>query len=310
MLIDSDSLKDIRVTDHSVIAKAKRDEGVLLKDELVVMVEGVGNFIDTVLREFPKPKHSGSSSRRSDGWDDFHTFSTWDECINTFKNNAKSLVKYEPTEVELNDPNEQGEDLEYDVTGDFIDMGRHMEGIPEVFGSLHNGNPRSRRVRIYIDNSNSASLDASKIAHRSERVIRLVDALEGANVRCELVSIETATSAHVECVVKRYDESLVLEDVAVATHPDFLRRLIFRIDEWSDTWFDGYGDTSWLRDRVSTMKSKLNDELTVFVHSNMEYAIDDSFSKLEAKLVEEMSEVVPAISLIEVSDRGVETVAL
>ena len=37
MLIDSDSLKDIRVTDHSVIAKAKRDEGVLLKDELNVV---------------------------------------------------------------------------------------------------------------------------------------------------------------------------------------------------------------------------------------------------------------------------------
>ena len=307
MLIESDAMTDVKVGKGYVMGIAKGDDGLLWEKELVFMAEGVSTFIRTVLKEFPTPKREGASSDYDYG---FHTFSSWEECVDVYLNNPQSLVDYIPTELHPTDPNEQGRELEYDVTGDFIDMGRHMEGIPESFGRLTQGNPRSRRVRIYVDTSNPGSLSSSSIVERSRRIVRLIDALEGTGVRCELAIIRSGQTSHIECIVKRYDESLVLEDVAVATHPDFQRRIMFRVSEWSDTWYSGYGAPTHLRGYLDSLKSKMNDELTIFVHNGMSRNIDGAFDQLEQKIVEEISEAVPAISLMEVNDRGVETVAL
>lgn len=306
MIIDTKQLNDVRVTNNSVIGEAAKDTRLLKEGELVVMVEGVRAFINLVQKEFPHARQAEESTDLG-GHGDFHTFKTWEDTIDIFLNKPGQLVKYDPTEMKPTDFMEQGLDLEHDVTGDFIDMGRHMEGIPESFGSLHNGQTRNRRVRIYVDNGNRAGMSERVIAHRSERVIRLIDALEQANVRCELAVIESSGCSHSECIVKRFNESLNLEDVAIATHPEFLRRICFRVTEWSKQYESGYGSSLWLENRVDAFKSNLNDELTIFVHTNIDHNVDGVFDQLEEKIVKELSEVIPTVGLMQVSVEGVKT---
>lgn len=298
MIIDTKDLKDVDVTKNSVVGRAVRTTHILERDQTVFMVEGVRAYVDKVAKDYPYPMNEGYSNFGG----------RFGECVDTFLNHADTLVHYDPTEIKPVDFMEQGLDLEYDVTGDFIDMGLHMEGVPESFGSLHNGNPRARRVRIYIDNGNAGGLSDGGVIRRSSRMIRLLDALEQANVRCELVTVESDARAHSECIVKRFSESLNLEDVAVATHPDFSRCLHFRIEEWSKT-FDGYGSSLHLHEHVNSFASKFNDELTVFIYSNI-YDPDQAFGRLEEELVKELSEPVPSTSLMKVYDHAVEKVGL
>lgn len=280
-----------------MLSEATETEGLLVEGELILKVSGVKQFIKTVTEEFPIARGAEDSDRT--GVKGFNSFSTWDECIDVFLNKPQSLVKYSPARIPSR-ASELGSELSYDVEGDFIDIGRYVEGVPEVFGSLRGGVGRNRRVRILVDIGNSAGLSEGSIRYRGERIIRLIDALESMGVRCELVVIDSGKTAHIECVVKEYESPLILEDLAVATHPEFSRRLCFRVAEYSKTYDEGYGDSDHLKDRACGFASKYTEELTIFIHSNLTTGVDNSFNKLERALVSELANPIPSLSMVQV----------
>lgn len=126
--------------------------------------------------------------------------------------------------------------------------------------------------------------------------------LENANIRTELIAAYSSENSHTEITVKQFNESLVIEDVAVVTHSDFPRRVMFRISEHSDTFSWVYGSSTTLNNGVEGFKSTFNDELTVYIEGNIEGEdIDKKFDKLEKELEEELSEDIPSKSLIRVT---------
>lgn len=305
MILDTNLLTDVTVTDQYVVGKSKDNSSLLKQGERVMLFQGVRTALDYINENLDKPRESGSSDGRGGGHAG-NSFKNYKEAMDTFINNPESVVKYDPTEMRPVEFEEQGNDLEYDVTGDFIDIGRVLEGVPEQFGSLHNGNPRNRRVRIVVALAQTHYMTPKEINHRSERVIRLVDALENANVRTEVLAIDSNTCSHTEIVVKKFEEALTIEDVAVATHVDFFRRMCFRASEWSDTWTYGYGRADILKQNINQLKSQLNDEITIFVDGDLrQYNINNYFDELEKKIETELSEPVPVINLISmINDEG------
>lgn len=299
MIIDSNIITDAIVTDSYVVGKAAKKTRLLEKGERISIFNGVNTALDYV-QEFLPDIGRGSSSNES-GNSKFQTFNSFRQAMNAFRHNPTSLVKYDPGEMNPVDFHEQGNHVEYDVTGDFIDIGRVMEGVPENFGQLHNGNPRNRRVRLIVNIGHLHYVHVNDILHRSERIIRLVDMLENANIRTELIGVYSSDNSHTEITIKNFDESLIIEDVAVVTHPDFPRRIMFRISEHSDTHSYGYGSSTTLNNGVEGFQSQFNDELTVYIEGNIEGEdIDKKFNKLEKDLEEELSEPVPSKSLIRV----------
>ncbi len=303
MILDNNILKDSIVTDSYVVGRANQRTGLLRENERIMMFNGVRTALDYVAENLDTPKHHGSSEGQSDGHAG-NAFSSFGEAMDTFIHKPESIVKYDPTAIYPVEFEEQGNDLEFDVTGDFIDIGRVLEGVPENMGSLHNGNPRSRRVRLVVSLSQGASMRPKEIDHRSERIIRLVDALENANVRTEIIAIDSTTNHHMEVLVKRFDEAMTIEDVAVATHSEFFRRVCFRAAEWSDTWDYHYGSSMVLGQNLDVIKSQLNDEITIYIDGNLRNGIDPDFNELEKKLEAELSEMVPQLSLISITDGG------
>lgn len=275
--------------------------------QIVTLFDGLDAALDFVTEKMPEPKYGDSSL--ATGRDGFNAFANYDEALSTFRNSPEKVVKFDPSELRIKDDIEAGSSVEYDVVGDFIDMGRYMEGIPEAVGTMHNGNARNRRVNITINLNQWAGIDHSVITHRGERILRLIDALEGGGVRCQLTAIESSQCNHTEVVIKKHDEPLTTPDLAVVSHPEFLRRVIFRIIEHSKTFSYNYGYAREFGRAVQAehIQSDNNDEMNLFIDGNLEYTdeVDRRFDEVEKLLVWEMSKPVPEVNAVKVGQDGV-----
>lgn len=300
--------KDILVADFTtrvLLGKSTRETGLLETNELTIVAHGVRALTNYTLQHMPRAQKGCSSSKEPE--DGFNTFRTYEEAIDVFMNNPQSIVKFNATELRPTDVNEAGPQTNWDVTGDFIDVGRYLEGAPESMGSMFNGVARTRRIRLLVDAGNSWDIHFDDINHRSERIIRLSDALERANVRSEISTVFSGQAAHIELIIKQFNETMSVEDIAIALHSEYFRRVFFRIMEYSDTWSSGYGSSTWMHHHINELSSQINDEITVYIMSNMRRSsIDTTFDRLEEYIETELSQSVPQNNLFIAGERGVE----
>ena len=310
--------QDIKVNNSG----AKFTVGELTKDNnkltylregaLICNFDGVDTMLDYIKKEMPTAQRGKSSENERDDDDgDFNAFRSYKEAMNTFKNQPEKVVKFDPAELRIKDDSESGSIVDYDVVGDYIDMGRFMEGIPEAWGSMRNGNARNRRVNILVNLNQMWNVRHADITHRGERILRLVDALEAGGVRTQIVGIESNECGHTEVILKRHEDPLTISDLAVVSHPEFLRRIIFRVNEHSKTWDYGYGSAVKFSDALShrpeLIDSDMNDEMNILVDSNMrgKSSIDETFDQLEKLLIWEMSKPVPEVDAVKVDENGI-----
>jgi hypothetical protein len=308
-MVKPDQIKVERSSDMYMVGELIEQHPYLtyLRPGVIVgLFEGVDTLLDYVGQYMKTAKQRKSSIRTGD--DDFNAFRTYKEAFDILRNKPQEVTKFDPAEIRVRDISESGLEIDYDVVGDYIDMGRHMEGLPESWGSMRNGNARNRRVNIMVNLSNGGSMGEKEINHRSERILRLVDALEMGGVRTEVVAIESTECSHLEIKIKRHDETLNISDMAVVTHSEFLRRISFRITEYSKTFSDGYGSSIVFSDAVSpeTIEQGSNSEMDIFIDSNIRgYALDNLFDGLERLIAWEMGKPIPEVSSIKVDKSGV-----
>lgn len=306
--------QDIRVTTKGQGVVLGEHEGLnerlryIKPGALVLRADGLDNLFEFMAEHMPTPKQSGSSSTPGGKWGGFYFFPTYEEAWGVFRNKPESVVKFDPSELRVTDESEAGRTVDYDVVGDYIDMGRYLEGVPESWGSMRNGNARNRRANLYIDLSYSGSTDNKRIIHRGERILRLVDALEAGGVRVQLTGVESTQCGHVEVVLKQHSEPLTITDLAVVSHSDFLRRIMFRVVEYSKTWQGGYGNSTLLENSIDgfpeLIRPENNDEISIFIAGNLT-SVDDYFDKLERLLEWELSKPVPEVDAIRVTGWGI-----
>jgi hypothetical protein len=268
----------------------------LQERELVGSFNGVRSFLNYLKENIPKPPAHYSSSEDG-GRSDFQVFKTYQEALDTYLNNPSSLVRFDEIEEVLQSFDEIGKDVEYAITGDFIDIARYMEGIPEVFGSLHNGNVRRYRANITINISWVYSVIPQTVNKRLQKILSLVDWLEINNIRCSITAVSSHQCSHVEINVKDYDETLDLRELATVSHSDFLRRMIFRFSEASDTIDGGYGgayDFHYFLSGESSKRDDVFEEFNVFVDSynSKSENYDEEFEILRKQIMSDIEEGV------------------
>lgn len=309
-MIDEDKLTVVDKGNNYTIneLKAQHNQFTYLRSQaLVCKFDGVDNALDFISENLKQPKREGSSADIGSGG--FHTFETYEEALEIFRHKPESVVKYDPSELRIKDESESGSRVDYDVVGDYIDMGRYMEGVPESWGSMHSGHARNRRVNIIINLNQVHYIGEEDINHRSERILRLVDALEGGGVRTMMTCIDSNDCGHTEIILKRHEEPLTIADLAVVTHSEFKRRLIFRINEYSKTWSYGYGKAFVFGEAVrpENIRSDNNEEMTIYIDGSMSDRedIDERFDQLERLLIWEMSKPVPEVDAIKADRYGI-----
>jgi hypothetical protein len=175
--------------------------------------------------------------------------------------------------------------VSYDVTGDFLDIDRYLEGVPEVFGNAVMGNPKSVFCTINILSSYVYYTKPEYQLAKQKRVLRLVDWLETQGIRCQIICSDDSAVAYTSVVVKEFADPFDLNQLAVVQHPDWLRRILFLVYEQSKTWQSGYGSSMPYDRRMKDYRAKPEDGLYVYVGGYIPYdtisELDAAFDKIE-----------------------------
>jgi hypothetical protein len=128
---------------------------------------------------------------------------------------------------------------EFDVTGQVLDVGLLMSGVPECFISLPDEpkEGRGKIIDIVFSSSYSAGINSEKIFWRGAALVALIDVLESRGLSCSVVSDSTVTRGYgnrytLKTIVKGLGDVLDLDRIAFcACHAAFFRRLAFSIEE-------------------------------------------------------------------------------
>ncbi len=235
-----------------VITGVVKDNPPFLKRDQTGCIAFYGPSVRTTLdhiEEHMPAQQYKSSIKVAGSWDsDFYTFNTWEKCMDVFKNHPDQLIPKNLKDDRIEIRETSGKDVFYEITGDYVDVGRFMSGEPEHFGNMSMGNPMGIHADIMINMSIVAYHSAELLNLRQQRVVRLCDWLEAQSIRCKIAVFHINPCGHIEVQVKALGESIDLGALAVATSGDFLRRVFFRIEEHSNTLTSGYGTPCSVKD--------------------------------------------------------------
>lgn len=139
----------------------------------------------------------------------------------------------------------------FDVSGNWVDVGRFLSGEPECFGvEIECGdNCRERVVRVVVNLASSGAIDPEAFFARGAAVVAAIDVLEASGVRCELWACRASQrnrSPHrgrvveIHACLKRAEEPLDIDRVAfVLSHIACYRRLFWSVGEHHEHSADG-----------------------------------------------------------------------
>lgn len=233
--------------DVDFYVRSPRAHGAM-RNALAIRAESVYDFLNYLDEHMPTARQKGSSDRSSSEYGgEFHTFRNYAEARDAFKNRPETLLSYDESNDDLTSLDSVGNEVVYDVTGDYIDVGRFIEGDPEHFGVMVGGNPNNLFATLVLNLSAPWYISKSVLAAKARRIMRLVDWMEGQGIRTEILAIKVSQCAYAEIVVKRFQDVLDMNALAIVSHPDFYRRSIFRVIEYSSTYESGYGTATSIR---------------------------------------------------------------
>lgn len=253
----------------------------------------VGNFLKFIALKMKEPKKSSFNSSVSTKSKDWCAFE-YDKALKVFTNTPWEVVNFKSKELVLENSSESGRDVQFDVTGEFFDVGRYLDNVPEVFGVSFNGKNRGKFANITIAGDYACGVKQNVIEVMQKRIVRLVDWLEFNNIRTKVTVVFSSDNSHLQIALKDYNEPLDITSIAVATHDSFFRRLVFRFIEHSDTISWGYGSSvafsRWLSDSNAKKDSKA-DRNSVDIYIEQKSYIDSvvkSFDEAEVTLAKKI----------------------
>lgn len=191
---------------------------------------------------------SSKSTRNSD----WTKFSDYDASVKALRHHPEVFRDFDTRDVKILDHDNSGNDVEYGVTGDYLDIGAYMTGEPEVFGSLVNGKASNRFVKILVNGGLQHKTTEAQIHKRGRGIATLVDSLEAQNIRVEVTVIYHTETSHLEIVVKKYDEQLNIDEVCSAVSAEMFRRIYFLWSEHSASHLVTYGRERSIVDEIKT----------------------------------------------------------
>jgi len=175
---------------------------------------------------------------------------TWDETKEAFLNGWTESEKIKINADSIDIMGDQASyGIEYDVTGDYIDMGACISGIPECWGNIIEEPKAMKKAKVLVDFCAGSSVTPEQIENRGSAIIAMVDGLRNAGYYLEItismLSIDNTYNG------KDFQLNLIFEtdngysrDVMAfcVAHPGMLRRITFAANEETgytvSVWFD------------------------------------------------------------------------
>lgn len=192
-----------------------------------IVAPNIRSFVDYVSRH--KPKEGSSTYTSNDGW---YGTKSLDQAIDLFRNKRHELLPKGFQQKYIKNINANGIDVEYNVTGDYLDMGRYMSGEPEVFGTNINGDLTGKVVSVYINASVSASYDAEDVMLGAEKLAEVINALYVSGARVSTTFMSAEETQWIEVKLNDFGDPLNPVDLVAVASPSFIRRLCFAVNNY------------------------------------------------------------------------------
>lgn len=244
-----------------------------------IVAPNIRAFVDYVSKH--KPKDGSSVEVGDKEW--FGT-SSLEGAIDLFRNNRSGLLPKGFKQHKINNVYSHGTDAAFDVTGDYLDIGRYMSGEPEVFGTNINGDLTGKVVSVYINASVTAYWSAEEVMQGAERLAEVINALyvSGAKVSTTFMSAEE--TQWVEVKLNDFGDPLDPVDLIAVASPAFIRRLCFAINNYF-----GQMHLGTIVDVLANHKDMLNqgEDLAVYItpdtipNFNRTEAVDKAISDIK-----------------------------
>jgi hypothetical protein len=172
--------------------------------------------------------------------------------------------------------------------GAFPCIPAYAAGIPEdMFIATDDAPPVSQPiVRIAVNMSANASIDAQEIVNRGAALVTLIDRIQLSGRRVELIALKHGYSGDDKFIwsvtVKRPEEPVDMDRIGLAfATPIMLRRFFFRVMEFTVPHrVSGYGYSTHFKDECNDF------HLTIPVISGGEYATPDRANRTVQQLWE------------------------
>jgi hypothetical protein len=161
------------------------------------------------------------------------------------------------------------ETVTYDVTGDFVDMGRFVSGEPEAMGAIVDSAitrnaSRPRIVHMVNNFAASSGVSPESISWRGAGIVAAIHLLERHRIRVRLDLVQAVRAMGTEVyyelriAAKLPEQPMQIDKLAFCTmHPAMLRRLVFSIEETESAevreglgfkTYGGYGAPTTIRE--------------------------------------------------------------
>lgn len=192
----------------------------------------------------PRP-NSPARQSRSVGTRDFNQTETFEECLKVAREgwpegyaNIRSLAS---TIFDLVSDKVVRPTIIHEVTGDMLDMGAFMEGVPECFLQWKEAEETvtgsNQVIRLVFNCAASCGIRRETLIARGAVAVALAEALELSGRRVEIILAESVNTwagdgFEMFTVVKESWAPIQGDQLAFALcHPDVLRRLVFSLQE-------------------------------------------------------------------------------
>ena len=194
-----------------------------------IVAPNIRAFVDYVSQH--KPKTGSSTYTHNGGW---YGTKSLDQAIDLFRNKRHELLPKGFQQKYIKNVNANGIDVEYNVTGDYLDIGRYMSGEPEVFGTNINGDLTGKVVSVYINASVSASYDADDVILGAEKLAEVINALYVSGARVSTTFMSAEETQWIEVKLNEFGDPLNPVDLVAVASPSFIRRLCFAVNNYFD----------------------------------------------------------------------------
>lgn len=287
-LIDSNRIQDY---DHQIgVFNGSFSFEDIRENELGCRFNGIYHLIDFLeqTKQFgnrrARKDDSSYQERDSDSWTQF---STYVDAVEAMRYSPESFRKFNESDIRFYNDDTVGNRIDFDKQGDYLDIGKYLEGEPDCFGNMHGGKFERKFASVVVNIAAQCNVQREEIAAKSAGVLRLIDFLESNGVRCELGLVVSTDQVHCEVIVKNYRDPLDINELAIGLSADFFRWCIFRLTEHSKKKTGGYGCPNTLTPSNWWDEDADNTFFIQSLRGESKENIQKSFENLEKKIVED-----------------------
>lgn len=105
---------------------------------------------------------------------------------------SESLEKFDEAMLEINQGIESTK-VVYDVSGDAVDMGRYLSGVPENMATMVKTGDESPVVSIIVCISANSNVEASALCQRAAAIAGVIEWIRGTGIGVELFAVSSSS---------------------------------------------------------------------------------------------------------------------